>query len=184
MDNLIKKYQTEIRQSAQKRLKLKNPMSAPSLQKIVVNMGVRDAVSDKKNIQRAQEAMVKITGQKPRIAKSKKSIATFKLREGDAIGVMVTLRGKRMYLFLDKLINIVLPRLRDFHGVKRTSFDGRGNYSIGFSEYAVFPEIDPGAVEKAQGFEVTIQIKAKNNEEGLVLLEEAGMPFKKEEKAA
>ncbi len=165
----------------QETLKTKNPMATPHLTKLVINMGVKDAVSDKKNIERAVQIMATITGQKARIVKAKKSIAAFKLREGDPIGVMVTLRGKRMYGFLEKLINVTLPRLKDFRGISRKSFDGQGNYTLGFSEYAVFPEIDPSTVERIQGLEVVIVTSAKTNKEGFILLEALGMPFEKEE---
>jgi large subunit ribosomal protein L5 len=179
---LQREYQKTIAPKLKEQLKLKNVMSTPHLVKIVVNMGVRDAVADKKNIERGVGVMTQITGQKPKIARAKKSIASFKLREGDAIGVVVTLRGKRMYQFFDRLVKVVLPRLRDFHGVRRTSFDGRGNYALGFSEYTVFPEIDPGTVERIQGFEIAFTTSAKNDEEGLALLEALGMPFAKEAK--
>lgn len=178
---LQEQYTKTIQPKLQETLKINNPMATPRLTKIVVNMGVRDAVADKKNIERATQVMATITGQKPRIAKARKSIASFKLREGDPIGVMVTLRGKRMYDFFEKLINVTLPRLKDFHGVRRTSFDGQGNYTLGFSEYAVFPEIDPASVERVQGLEMVIVTSAKTNEEGLALLEALGMPFEKEE---
>lgn len=181
MDSLQERYSKTIKPELQKTLKIENPMATPRLEKIVVNMGVKDAVSDKKNIERATQVMGTITGQKPRVAKAKKSIASFKLREGDPIGVAVTLRGKRMYDFLEKLINVVLPRLKDFHGVRRTSFDGQGNYTLGFAEYAVFPEIDPSSVERVQGFEIVMVTSATNNEQGLALLEALGMPFVKEE---
>lgn len=182
MDSLQLQYQKQIAPKLKEELKLENVMSTPRLLKVVVNMGVRDAVADKKNIERGERVITQITGQKPRIARAKKSIATFKLREGDAIGVVVTLRGKRMYQFFDRLVKVVLPRLRDFHGVKTTSFDGRGNYALGFSEYAVFPEIDPGSVDRVQGFEIIFTTSAKNDNEGLALLSALGMPFAKEAK--
>ncbi len=182
MDSLQQQYQKVIVPKLKEELKAKNVMSTPRLLKIVINMGVRDAVADKKNIERGERVMTQIAGQKPKIARAKKSIASFKLREGDAIGVVVTLRGKRMYQFFDKLVKVVLPRLRDFHGVRRTSFDGRGNYALGFSEYAVFPEIDPGTVDRVQGLEITFTTSAKNDEEGLALLSALGMPFAKEAK--
>jgi large subunit ribosomal protein L5 len=172
----------EVVDALQKKLNIKNPMALPKILKIVVNMGVKNALEDKKNLQNAADMLGKITGQKARVAKAKKSISTFKLREGDPIGLVVTLRGKRMYDFLNKIINIVLPRLRDFHGVKKTSFDGYGNYTLGFAESAVFPEIDAGRIDLAllrQGMEVTIVTTAKNNEEGVALLEVLGMPFEK-----
>lgn len=179
MSTLQDTFKKETKTKLQSELGIKNPMAVPKLSRIVINMGVKDALSDKKNIERAVAAVTSISGQKPRVAKAKKSIATFKLREGDEVGVAVTLRGKRMYNFYEKLVNIVLPRIRDFHGVRRESFDGRGNYSLGFSEYTVFPEIDPGKVERMQGIEVTIVTTAKDNTEGMKLLELLGMPFKK-----
>lgn len=160
-----------------KNLNIKNPMATPKISKIVVNMGVKDAVADKKNLGLASGVLSQITGQKPKVVKAKKSIATFKLRKGEEIAVMVTLRGKRMYDFFDKVVSIVLPRLRDFHGVRYDSFDGKGNYTLGFTEYTVFPEIDSGKVEKVQGFEVCIVTTAKNDKEGIALLTAYGMPF-------
>ena len=169
-----------IGKELQQKLGTKNVMAVPKLTRIVVNMGVKDAVSDKKNMERALKIIATITGQKPKTTKAKKSIAGFKLREGEPIGAMVTLRGKRMYLFLDKLISIVLPRIKDFRGVRRTSFDDQGNYSLGFPEYSVFPEIDPGSVEKIQGLEVVMVTTARNKEEGVALLTALGMPFTKQ----
>lgn len=163
----------------QKELGIKNPMAVPRLSKIVVNMGIKEALSDKKNIERGISILAQITGQKPKVTKARKSIASFKLREGDEIGLMVTLRGKRMFAFFEKLVGVVLPRLRDFHGVSKKSFDGGGNYTLGLSEYTVFPEVDLSKVEKVQGLEVTIITTAKNNEEGYTLLKVLGMPFKK-----
>lgn len=179
MEPLQIRYKKEIAKKVQQALGIKNPMAVPVIKKIVVNMGVKDAVVDKKNIERAASAMTQITGQKPKIIKARKSIATFKLREGDQIGVAVTLRGTRMYAFLEKIIDIVLPRIKDFRGVSRTSFDGRGNYTLGFSEYAVFPEIDQSTVERAQGLEVIIVTSAKDNAAGIALLEALGIPFTK-----
>jgi large subunit ribosomal protein L5 len=180
MENLQTRYNKTIKTELQQKLGVKNPMATPKLTKIVVNMGVRDAVADKKNIERAGKAMEQITGQKAKVAKAKKSIASFKLRQGEPIGVVVTLRGKRMYDFYEKLISIVFPRLKDFHGISRTSFDGRGNYAIGFTEYAVFPEIDPATVERVQGLEVNVVTSATNNNDALALLEALGTPFQKE----
>lgn len=182
MENLQQTYNKTLRAEIQKKLELSNIMAVPQLVKIVVNMGVKDAVADKKNIERAKTAMMTVTGQKPRVARAKKSIAAFKLRQGDPIGVVVTLRGKRMYTFLEKLNNVIFPRIKDFHGISRSSFDGRGNYTLGFSEYAVFPEVDPSTVEKVQGLEIVIVTSAKDNNEGLTLLEAMGMPFEKEGK--
>lgn len=176
---LEERFKTEIVQKLQKELGVKNLMRVPKISKIVVNMGVKDALSDKKNIEKMLEVLSQITGQKPKVTKAKKSIASFKLRSGDSIGVMVTLRGKRMYDFFDKLANVVLPRLRDFHGVRKNSFDGYGNYSLGFTEFSVFPEIDLGKVDKIQGVEVSINTTARNDKEGYALLKETGMPFQK-----
>lgn len=180
MDNLQTRFNKSIKSELQQKLGIKNPMATPKLVKIVVNMGVKDAVSDKKNIERAGKAMEIITGQKAKVAKAKKSVASFKLRQGDPIGVVVTLRGKRMYDFYEKLISIVFPRLKDFHGISRTSFDGQGNYAIGFSEYAVFPEVDPATVERVQGLEVSIVTSAVSDQDALSLLEILGTPFQKE----
>lgn len=180
MSTLREQFKKEIADKLKKDLGLKNPMAIPALSRIVVNMGVKDALSDKKNVERAAVVLTTITGQKPRIAKAKKSIATFKLREGDEIGVVVTLRGNRMYNFFEKLVSIVLPRIRDFHGVKRESFDGRGNYTLGFSEYTVFPEIDPGKAERLQGLEISIVTTTQKDTEGMALLDSLGMPFKKQ----
>ena len=179
MDNLITKFDTTIVKDLQRDLGIKNFFAVPKLSKIVVNIGIKDALVDKKNIDNAQVILTQVTGQKPKITKARKSIATFKLREGDKIGVVVTLRGKRMYGFYEKLVGIVLPRLRDFRGVSIKSFDGGGNYSLGFSEAIVFPEVDPSKIEKNQGIEVTIVTTAKDDREGLALLKSLGMPFQK-----
>lgn len=182
MSNLQDKFKKEMLLDLQKMLKIGNPMEIPKLSKIVVNAGVKNALSEKKNIERMSSVLSQITGQKPRVAKAKKAISSFKLREGDEIGLMVTLRGKMMYGFLEKLISVVLPRLRDFHGVKKESFDGQGNYALGLSEYTVFPEIDPGKVDislAGQGLEICIVTTAKDNKEGFALLKALGMPFQK-----
>jgi len=179
MENLSTQYNTKIKGDLQKDLGIKNVHAVPALKKIVVNMGVKDALADKKNVETAAGVLTQITGQKPKITKAKKSIATFKLREGDKIGVVVTLRGKRMYDFYEKLVGIVLPRIRDFRGVPLKSFDGRGNYSLGFSESTVFAEIDPSKVEKVQGIEITIVTTARTNEEAEALLRALRMPFVK-----
>lgn len=177
--NLQQRYVKEIANELRKELGVKNSMAVPMLSKIVINMGVKDALLDKKNIEKASETLTQIAGQKPKIMKAKKSISSFKLREGDKIGVSVTLRGKRMYDFFEKLTSVVLPRLRDFHGVRTTSFDKRGNYTLGFVESAVFPEIDPARVDKIQGLELTVVTTAKDDKEGLALLKALGMPFVK-----
>lgn len=163
-----------------KELGIKNPMAVPTLRKIIINIGVKDALSDKKNIEKVAEILSQISGQKPKVTAAKKAISTFKLREGDKIGLVVTMRGKRMYTFFHKLVAIVLPRIRDFRGVKPNSFDGKGNYTLGLSEYTVFPEIDPGKVEKVQGLEISIVTTAKDNAEGFALLKALGMPFQKQ----
>lgn len=173
------KFNTKIINDLKKELEIKNLLAVPKLSKIVINVGIKDALSDKKNIDNAIEILSNISGQKPKITKAKKSISTFKLREGDKIGAMVTLRGKRMYDFYEKLVGIVLPRLRDFRGVPTKSFDGRGNYSLGFSEAIVFPEIDPSKIEKNQGIEITIVTTTNDNKTAESLLRALGMPFAK-----
>jgi large subunit ribosomal protein L5 len=177
---LQERYKKEIMPKLQTALGVTNPMALPRLQKIVLNMGVKGAVADKKLIEKMAGALGEVSGQKPKVTRAKKAIAGFKLRQGDAIGLVVTLRGKRMYSFLDKLIRIVLPRLKDFRGVKRTSFDARGNYTLGLYEYSVFPEIDPASVDRLQGMEIVFVMGAKSKKEGFALLEAMGMPFAKE----
>lgn len=179
MENLSTKYNTKIKTDLKKELDIKNIYGVPRLSKIVVNMGIKDALADKKNIETSVAVLEQITGQKPKVTKAKKSIATFKLREGDKIGAMVTLRGQRMYDFYEKLVGIVLPRLRDFRGVSTKSFDGKGNYSLGFSESIVFPEIDQSKIVKVQGLEISIVTSANNDKEGEALLRALGMPFVK-----
>lgn len=179
MDNLQVRFKNTITKEIQKELNIQNIMAVPKLLKIVVNMGIKDALLDKKNIEKGTLALSQITGQKPKVNVAKKSISSFKLKEGDKIGLMTTLRGKRMYDFFEKLTTIVVPRLRDFHGIEKEGFDGHGNYTLGFVESSVFPEIDTGKVEKAQGLEVTIITSAKNDKKGFVLLRALGMPFKK-----
>ncbi len=154
-----------------------NPMQTPKIEKVVVNMGVGDAASDSKVINNAVANLTVITGQQPVVTKAKQSIATFKLREGMAIGAKVTLRRARMYDFLDRLINVALPRVRDFRGLSSRSFDGRGNYSLGLKEQIVFPEIDYDKIDKIRGLDVVICTTAKTNEEGLALLKGINMPF-------
>ena len=178
-NTLQEAYKKEIAKKLQTELGVKNVHAVPSLAKIVINMGVKDAVADKKNMERAAETISLITGQKAKVTKAKKSIAAFKLREGEEIGLVVTLRGKRMFDFYQKLVTIVFPRLRDFHGVKTNSFDGRGNYTFGFAESTVFPEIDPSRMEKSQGLAISITTTAKTDAEGMVLLKALGMPFTK-----
>ncbi len=179
MTNLQQKYKEKAIASLEKTLGIKNPMAVPALKKIVVNIGVKNAVADKKNIEIVTQVLEQIAGQKPKVTKAKKSIASFKLREGDKIGLVVTLRGKRMYDFYDRLVSIVLPRIKDFRGVKSTSFDGKGNYTLGIEEYTVFPEIDTGKVERVQGIEITIATTASERKGGFELLKALGMPFQK-----
>lgn len=177
--NLQETYTKEMRSQLQKKLGKKHPIAVPALSKIVVNMGVRGALQDKKNMQNAIAILTQITGQKPKVTKAKQAIASFKLRQGDQIGTVVTLRGRRMYDFFEKLITIVFPRIRDFRGVKKTAFDGRGNYTLGFTEHIVFPEIDPGKVDKIYSLEVCIVTTAKNDQEAVALFETLGVPFEK-----
>lgn len=182
MSILRDKFKKDTVKDLQRALSVKNSMEVPKLEKIIVNMGVKDALSDSKNIDKAGLILSAIAGQKPKITTARKAIAGFKLRKGDKIGLMITLRGKRMYDFFEKLVIIVLPRLRDFRGVEKGKFDGRGNYSLGFSEVTVFPEIDSGKVDASlgrQGFEITIITSAKDNKEGFELLKALGMPFMK-----
>lgn len=180
MDNTYRQqFEKEFAPTLSEKLKVKNPMALPRLKKIVVNMSTKEFLGNKGNFEKAKEEVGIITGQKPRVAKARISVATFKLREGDQIGLTVTLRGQRMYDFFEKIVKVVLPRVRDFSGVNDKSFDGRGNLTIGFSEYIVFPEIDPGKIDKMRSLQVIIATSAKNNEEGRALLETMGMPFKK-----
>lgn len=183
MSNVFQeKIKQEVIPQLIKTLGVENQLALPRLLKIVVNMGVKNVLSDKKYMQSAISVLSQITGQKPKITKAKKAISAFKLRKGDQIGLVVTLRGKRMYDFFNKLVAVLLPRLRDFHGISRKHFDGHGNYTLGFVEYAVFPEIDLGKVDIAQGLEVCIVTSAKNDKEGMILLEALGMPFEKNKK--
>jgi large subunit ribosomal protein L5 len=181
MDTLQKQYQQTLRKTLQKDLALDNIMAVPHVEKIVVNMGVKDAVSDKRLIEKMSAVLGQITGQKAKVTRAKKSIASFKLREGDPVGLVVTMRNDRMYQFLDKLIKLVLPRIKDFRGVKRSGFDAHGNYTLGLIEYSVFPEIDLGTVDRLQGMEISIVTSATNKEHGMKLLEALGMPFEKEQ---
>ena len=174
-----KNFEEKITKELKEKLKVKSVMAVPKVTKIVVNMSSREFLKDRKNIDRAIEDLVLITGQKPKISKARISIATFKLREGDKIGLSATLRGQRMYDFLEKLVKVVFPRVKDFSGVPFTAFDGRGNISVGFGEHIVFPEIDPGKVEILRSLQVTIVTNAGSNDKAKKLLEAMGMPFKK-----
>lgn len=177
---LKERYQKEIVPALSRSLGLDNVMEVPNLKKIVVNIGVGEALDNAKALDAAVEDMTTVTGQKPIVTKSRKSIANFKLREGRAIGVKVTLRGERMWSFYDRLVNVALPRMRDFRGVSPNSFDGRGNYTLGLREQLVFPEIDYDKIDKVRGMEVSIVTTARTDEEGLTLLTMLGMPFRKE----
>ena len=179
MNRLQQKYVETVKPSLMKEFEYTSPMQAPKLVKVIINMGVGDSIVNSKLLDEAVEEMTQIAGQKPVITKAKKSIANFKLREGMPIGCKVTLRGERMYEFLDKLFNISLPRVRDFHGVSSTAFDGRGNYTLGVKEQLIFPEINFDKVAKVRGMDVVIVTTAKSNKEAYALLKELGMPFEK-----
>lgn len=181
---LLERYEKQVLPSLQERLGRDNRLSLPRLQKIVINMGVGSAISEKKHLEEAVGALTQISGQKPSITRSRKSIANFKLREGMEIGVKVTLRGARMYEFLDRLISVALPRVRDFRGLSPTAFDGHGNYSLGLSEQLVFPEINPDKYSRVQGMNVTFVTSTDNNDEARELLRGLGLPFKVEEAKA
>ena len=175
---LKERYEKELRPAIMKELGFSNPMQAPRLEKIVVNMGLGEAINNGKIIDASLEQLTAIAGQKPVITKSRKSIANFKLRQGQSIGVMVTLRGDRMYEFLDRLVSIALPRVRDFKGVSPKAFDGKGNYTLGVREQIIFPEINYDKVEKIKGLNITVVTTARNDEEGRTLLKHLGMPFR------
>ena len=173
------RYKEEIIPALQKEFSYTNPMQVPGVHKVVINIGMGEAIQNAKAMDAAVSDLATITGQRPVITRAKRSVATFKLREGMQIGCMVTLRGDRMYQFLDKLMNVALPRLRDFQGVSADAFDGRGNYTLGLKEQLVFPEIDYDKVDKVRGMEVSIVTTARTDEEGRRLLKLMGMPFKK-----
>jgi large subunit ribosomal protein L5 len=177
---LRERYQKEITPTLMKTLNLDNVMQVPRVDKIVVNIGVGEALDNARALEAAVSDMTTITGQKPIVTKAKKSIANFKLREGRSIGVKVTLRGDRMWSFIDRLINVAMPRVRDFRGVSLNSFDGRGNYTLGLREQLVFPEVDYDKIDKVRGMEVTIVTSAKTDEAGTQLLDLLGMPCRKE----
>lgn len=179
MARLKKHYDDVVRPALVERFGYKNPLQVPRLDKIVLNMGVGEAVTDSKKLTAAMAEMTKIAGQKPAVCKAKRSVANFKLREGQPIGCKVTLRRERMYEFMDRLVTIALPRVRDFRGVPPTSFDGRGNYAFGIKEQIVFPEINFDDVDDVRGMDVIICTTAKTNEEAKVLLEGFAMPFRK-----
>lgn len=179
MNRLEQKYVETVKPSLMKEFNYSSSMEAPKIVKVVINMGVGDAIDNPKNLDEAVAELTQIAGQKPVITKAKKSIANFKLREGMPIGCKVTLRGERMYEFLDKLFNISLPRVRDFRGVSNTAFDGRGNYTLGVKEQLIFPEINYDKVNKVRGMDIVIVTTAKTNDEAHALLKELGMPFAK-----
>ena len=180
MNRMKERYQTELVPALKDSLNLTNVMQVPQIKKVVVNIGMGEALDNPKALDAAVGDVVQITGQKPVITKARTSIAAFKLREGRAIGVKVTLRGERMWSFLDRLINIVLPRVRDFRGVQRDAFDGRGNYTLGLREQLIFPEIEYDKIDKVRGMEITIVTSAQNDEQAARLLEMLGMPFRKD----
>ena len=178
MSRLYEKYKNEIISELQKELAIKNRMAVPRLEKIVLNMGAGDAIQNIKLLDAAKAELSQISGQAPVIGRARKSISAFKLRKGQAIACYVTLRSRRMYEFFDRLVNIVLPRVRDFKGVSPKSFDGRGNYTLGFRDQLVFPEIDYTKVERSRGMNITIVTSAKNDQEAFALLKKLGMPFR------
>jgi large subunit ribosomal protein L5 len=179
MARLKQIYHEKIVPELKTKLELKNTMQVPRILKITVNMGVGEAVADKKVMDAATADMAKITGQKPAVTKAKKSVATFKVRDGQAIGCKVTLRGARMYEFLDRLVNIAIPRIRDFRGISTRSFDGRGNYSLGVKEQIIFPEIQYDQIDQIRGMDITISTSARDDKHGRALLEAFNFPFRK-----
>ncbi|MCU0706279.1 MAG: 50S ribosomal protein L5 [Fimbriiglobus sp.] len=178
MARLHDRYAKEILPALAKKFGRSNKLSLPKLEKICINMGVGKALQDKNRITEAVEQLKLIAGQQPQVTQAKKAISTFRLRQGNDIGCRVTLRGKRMYEFLDRLINLALPRIRDFRGVNPKSFDGNGNYSLGLAEQLVFPEVDPDKVHFTQGMDITICTSTRNDEEARELLRQFGMPFR------
>jgi large subunit ribosomal protein L5 len=178
MARLKDKYRNEVAGALAKEFDIKNPMAVPKIEKIVVNMGLGEASANAKILDVATEELKTITGQKPVVTKAKKSIAAFKLRQGMNIGTMVTLRGDRMYEFLDRLISVALPRVRDFRGVSAKAFDGRGNYTLGVREQLIFPEIDFNKVDKTRGMNISIVTTAPNDDQARSLLKALGMPFR------
>ncbi|MFP5115708.1 50S ribosomal protein L5 [Bacillaceae bacterium C204] len=179
MNRLKEKFVKEVTPALMSKFNYKSVMEVPKLDKIVVNMGVGDAVANAKALDNAVEELATITGQKPVVTRAKKSIAGFRLREGMPIGAKVTLRGERMYEFLDKLVSVSLPRVRDFRGISKKAFDGRGNYTLGIKEQLIFPEIDYDKVSKVRGMDIVIVTTAKTDEESRELLTQFGMPFQK-----
>ncbi len=183
LPRLLERYRKEVLPALAEWLGRSNPLSLPRVEKIVVNMGVGSATTEKKHLEEAMDALMYITGQKPVITRARKSVAGFRVRKGMAIGCRVTLRGRRMYEFLDRLISIALPRVRDFRGLNPKAFDGHGNYSLGLSEQWVFPELNPDRYTRTQGMNVTICTTARNDEEARQLLQALGLPFRSMESA-
>ena len=177
---LLEKYENEIQPKLAESLGRGNRLSLPRLEKIVINMGVGSAIAEKKHMEEAVDALKLLSGQKPIVTLARKSVAGFRLREGMAVGCMVTLRGRRMYEFLDRLISLAIPRVKDFRGLKPSGFDGRGNYNMGLVEQSVFPEIDPAAVTFTQGMNIAMKTSARTDEEARELLMQMGMPFRKD----
>jgi len=180
MNRMQEQYQKEIAPALFKSFEFKNVMQVPRIEKVIVNIGLGEAMADPKVLDAAVSDLTQIVGQKPVMTKSRKSIANFKLREGVVIGTKVTLRGERMWAFLDRLMNVALPRVRDFRGVSANAFDGRGNYTLGIRDQLIFPEIDYDKIDKLRGMEVTIVTSAKTDDQARALLQMLGMPFKKE----
>ncbi len=176
---LKEKYENQVIQSLMERFQYKNVMEVPKLEKVVINMGIGAAKENPKLLESAVKELQTITGQRPVVTEAKKSIANFKLRDGMKVGTKVTLRGEKMYDFLDKLMNIALPRVRDFRGISPTSFDGRGNFALGIKEQLIFPEIEYDDIEAIRGLDVVVVTTAKTDEEARVFLQEMGMPFRK-----
>ncbi|MBI2411471.1 MAG: 50S ribosomal protein L5 [Candidatus Kerfeldbacteria bacterium] len=181
MNRLEEKYQKEVLPKLKEQLGIVNVHAVPRIQKIVVNAGLGKSIQDSDFVEAAVSVLSRITGQQPVKTLAKKSISNFKIRKGMVVGAKVTLRGERMYAFLDKLINVALPRVRDFRGIPRTGFDGKGNYSLGFNEHIVFPEIASDEIEKIVGMEINVVTSAQNDEHGRALLTLIGFPFEKEE---
>ncbi len=177
---LQERFANDVRPQLRERFQYDNPMSIPRLEKIVVSMGIGDAHSNEARLEAALKQMAQIAGQKPVVTRARKSVSNFKLREGYPVGVKVTLRGARMYEFLDRLVSLAIPRVRDFRGLSASAFDGRGNYNMGLTEQSVFPEIDPGSMTFTLGMNITLQTSAPTDEEARELLTLLGMPFRKD----
>jgi large subunit ribosomal protein L5 len=180
MNKLKEQYKSEVVPALMRNLELHNVMQVPGIEKVVINIGLGEAMDNPKAMDAAVGDLMKITGQRPVITKARKSIANFKLREGRAIGAKVTLRGEKMWAFLDRLLNIVLPRVRDFRGISPDAFDGRGNYTLGLREQLIFPEIEYDKIDKVRGMEITIVTTAQTDDQAAVMLQMLGMPFRKD----